>query len=313
MKKQLLIMDMDPGVDDALALLLALRSPEIQLLGITTTAGNAPVEMTSLNAMRVLEYLNASDIPVMQGAQKPLKHRLVDALHYHGPDGLGESELPPAISPVQAIQPWDFIAHAAASNPDKITLVATGPLTNIALTLQHHPEVAHHLAGLILMGGAYGLTPYSKGNQTPYAEFNMWQDPEAAHMVFASGMNIHAIGLDISLDPTTCLYEQQLQQLQQKSAPAAAQLASKLVDYAIKHHGRCEMHDPLALAAALENMEIFGFTPKQVKITRGNGAKRGVTYALIQKKTPSLHPIYIANKVNGSRFLELFLTRITGK
>jgi inosine-uridine nucleoside N-ribohydrolase len=198
------------------------------------------------------------------------------------------------------------------NNPGKITLVATGPLTNIALTLQHHPEVARHLAGLILMGGAYGLTPYSKGNQTPYAEFNMWQDPEAAHLVFASGMNIHAIGLDISLDPATCLYRQQLQQLQQKSAPAAAQLASKLVDYAIKHHGRCEMHDPLALAAALD-MGIFGFTLRQIKITRGNGAKRGVTCALIQKKTPILRPIYIANKVNGPRFLELFLSRIMGR
>ncbi|MCK4581215.1 MAG: nucleoside hydrolase, partial [Dehalococcoidia bacterium] len=150
------VLDMDPGIDDALALILALKSPEIEVLGITTVAGNAPVETTTANARRLLEYLGASDIPVAAGAAKPLRHALVDALDYHGSDGLGECGLPsPRLGPHPA-KAWDFLADLALNAPGQITIVATAPLTNVALALEAHPELARLLSSLVVMGGAYG-------------------------------------------------------------------------------------------------------------------------------------------------------------
>jgi len=195
------VWDMDPGVDDALALILALKSPEVQVLGIITVAGNAPVESTSANARRVLEYLNEGGIPVVMGAASPSNHPLEDALSYHGSDGLGDCGLPSPKLKLYPAKAWDFLAQSVLDAPGEVTLVATGPLTNVACAFELHPELAGLLAGLVLMGGAYGLTPYGKGNCTPFAEFNIWQDPEAAHIVFNSGVDIFAVGLDVSMDP----------------------------------------------------------------------------------------------------------------
>ena len=309
------ILDMDPGIDDALALLLALRSPEIQVLGITTVAGNAPVEMTSANARRVLEYLGVSDIPVAMGAAKPLKHTLVNALDYHGPDGLGQCSLPPPGLPLHPAKAWDFLAQLISQAPGEITLVATGPLTNVALAFQYHPELPKLLAGLVLMGGAYSLTPYGKGNQTPFAEFNIWQDPEAARIVFSSEVDIVAIGLDISMNPATCLNSQHLEQIKASHTPVAW-LAAKLVEYAIKRHGRCELHDPLALATLLD-ASLFDFISAPVEVISGNGWDRGITRILpsesCQLSANSSQLKHVAAGVDGPRFLKLFLSRILGE
>jgi Inosine-uridine nucleoside N-ribohydrolase len=301
------IWDMDPGIDDALALILALRSLEIQVLGITTVAGNAPLDMTSANARRVLEYLDM-DIAVASGAAKPLERPLVDARDYHGPDGLGQCSLPPPNSPLHPAKAWDFIAQLALSAPAEITLIATGPLTNIALAFQHHPELPKLLAGVTLMGGAYNLTPYGRGNQTPFAEFNVWEDPEAARLVFSSGVDIIAVGLDISTNPTSCLTPQHLGQLKAGRSPAARP-AAELVEYIIKRHGCCEMHDPLALATLLD-VSLFDFISSPVKVTTGNGWDRGITRILSQEQVDGLSPIRIATAVDGPRFLNMFLSRI---
>ncbi len=148
------VWDMDPGIDDALALILALKSPEIRVLGITTVAGNAPVEMTSANARRVLEYLNADSIPVAMGAANPLDRPLEDALSYHGPDGLGNCGLPSPLTPLYPAEGRDFLARVVLDAPGEVTLVATGPLTNVAYAFELHPELPGLLAGLVLMGGA---------------------------------------------------------------------------------------------------------------------------------------------------------------
>lgn len=309
------ILDMDPGIDDALALLLALRSSEIQVLGITTVAGNAPVEMTSANARRVLEYLGVTDIPVAMGAAKPLKHTLVDALNYHGPDGLGQCNLPPPRLPLHPAKAWDFLAELVLNAPSEITLVATGPLTNVALAFQHYPELPSLLARLVVMGGAYSLTPYGKGNKTPFAEFNIWQDPEAAHIVFSSGADIIAIGLDISMNPATCLTSQHLEQIKTSYTPSA-RLAAKLVEYMLKYHKRCELHDPLALATLLD-ASLFDFTSAPVEVISGNGWDRGITRILpsdsCQLSANSSQLMHIAASVDGPRFLKLFLSRILGE
>jgi purine nucleosidase len=299
------VWDMDPGVDDALALILALKSPEVQVLGITTVAGNAPVEITSANARRVLECLNAGNIPVAMGAAKPLNHPLEDALSYHGPDGLGNCGLPSPLTPLSPAKAWDFLAPLVLDAPGEVTLVATGPLTNVAYAFELHPELPGLLASLVLMGGAYGLTPFGKGNQTPFAEFNIWQDPEAAHIVFDSGADIFAVGLDVSMDPAACLNSRYLEQIKTRHTPTA-HLVAQLVEYEVKYHGCCRMHDPLALAVLLD-ASLLDFTLAGVEVVKGNDWDRGVTRILPSGRSQLVH---VASAVDGSRFLKLFLSRI---
>jgi purine nucleosidase len=300
-----IVWDMDPGIDDALALILALKSPEIQVLGITTVAGNAPVEMTSANARRVLEYLNIESIPVAMGAANPLNHLLEDALNYHGSDGLGNCDLPPPEQPLYPAKAWDFLARSVLDAPGEVTLVATGPLTNVAYAFRRNPKLPGLLARLVLMGGAYRLTPYGEGNRTSFAEFNIWQDPEAAHIVFNSGADIFAVGLDVTMDPAACLNSQHLEQIKISHTPAA-HLAAQLVEYEVKYHGCCRMHDPLALATLLD-ASLLDFTSARVEIVKGNDWDRGGTRIL---STDSSQLIHVASAVDGPRFLKLFLSRI---
>ncbi len=302
---QKVVWDMDPGIDDALALILALKSPEVQVLGITTVAGNAPVEMTSLNARRVLECLDAGSIPVAMGAANPLNHPLEDALSYHGSDGLGNCGLPSPLTPLHPAKAWDFLARLVLDAPGEVTLVATGPLTNVAHAFELRPELPGFLAGLVLMGGAYSLTPYGKGNRTPFAEFNIWQDPEAAHIIFNSGADIFAVGLDITMDPAACLDSQHLEQIKTRHTPAA-HLVAQLVEYEVKYHGCCGMHDPLALAVLLD-ASLLDFTLARVEVVEGNGWDRGVTRILSSGSSQLIH---VASAVDGPRFLKLFLSRI---
>jgi len=299
------VWDMDPGIDDALALILALKSPEVRVAGITTVAGNAPVETASTNARRVLEYLGAANIPVALGAESPLNRPLEDALSYHGSDGLGNCSLPPPKLPLQPLEAWDFLVQSVLDAPDEVTLVATGPLTNVAYAFELQPKLPELLNRLVLMGGAYGLTPYGKGNCTPFAEFNIWQDPEAAHLVFNSGAEIFAVGLDITMDPAACLNSQHLEQIKTKHTPAA-HLAAQLVEYEVKYHGCCRMHDPLALAVLLDD-SLLDFTLAKVEVVKGNDWDRGVTCVL---PSDSLQLVHVASAVDGPRFLKLFLSRI---
>jgi len=302
---QKVVWDMDPGIDDALALILALKSPEVQVLGITTVAGNASVEMTSANARRVLEYLDAGNIPVAMGAANPTDRPLEDALSYHSPDGLGNCDLPSPLTPLYPAKAWDFLARSVLDAPGELTLVATGPLTNVAHAFELHPELPELLARLVLMGGAYSLTPYGTGNRTPFAEFNIWQDPEAAHIVFNSGADIFAVGLDVSMDPAACLNSQHLEQIKTGRTPAA-HLAAQLVEYEVKYHGCCRMHDPLALATLLD-ASLLDFTSARVEVVKGNDWDRGVTRILSSGSSQLIH---VASAVDGPRFLKLFLSRI---
>jgi purine nucleosidase len=299
------VWDMDPGIDDALALILALKSPEVQVMGITAVAGNAPAEMTSANARCILEFLNEGSIPVAMGAAHPLKHPLEDALSYHGPDGLGNCNLPLPKLPLYPDKAWDFLARLVLDAPGELTLIATGPLTNVAYAFEIHPELPRLLASLVLMGGAYNLTHCGKGNCTPFAEFNIWQDPEAAHIVFNSGADIFAVGLDVTMNTAACLNGQHLEQMKTGHTPAA-HLAARLVEYNVKYHGCCRMHDPLALAMLLD-ASLLDFTLASVEVIRGNDWDRGVTRILPSGSSQLIH---VASGVEGPRFLELFLSRI---
>ncbi|HSJ35446.1 MAG TPA: nucleoside hydrolase [Acidimicrobiia bacterium] len=188
-----IIIDCDPGHDDAIALLLALASPEVEILGVTTVGGNSGLANTTRNALTVLEVARRPDIPVAAGCDHPLVEPLQTADHVHGRSGMDGPVLEaPSIRPVDA-HAVDFIAETVADSLDPVTLIPTGPLTNIALLLRRHPNVIENVKRLVLMGGAVGV-----GNVTPSAEFNIWVDPEAADIVFRSGLDVTMVGLDVT-------------------------------------------------------------------------------------------------------------------
>lgn len=187
------IIDTDPGQDDAVAILLALASPEIEVLGITTVAGNVPLELTSRNARIVCELAGRPDMHVFAGCDRPLVRPLVTAEHVHGRTGLDGPDLPAPAMPLQDAHAVDFIVGTLRrAPPGDVTLVAIGPLTNIAMALRMAPDIAPRIGRIVLMGGAY----FEVGNVTPTAEFNVFVDPEAADIVFGCGAPITVLPLD---------------------------------------------------------------------------------------------------------------------
>jgi pyrimidine-specific ribonucleoside hydrolase len=186
------LIDCDPGHDDAIALLLALASPELELLGVTTVHGNQTLEKTTANALRVLEFAG-SDMRVAAGADRPLLREPAVAADVHGETGLDGPDLPPPSSAPVGEHAVEFLAARLRESERPVTLVPTGPLTNVALLLATHPDAAQRIERIVLMGGAI-----AEGNVTPAAEFNIWVDPEAAARVFGSGLDVTMIGLDIT-------------------------------------------------------------------------------------------------------------------
>jgi inosine-uridine nucleoside N-ribohydrolase len=186
-----ILLDCDPGHDDAIALLLALASPEVELLGVTTVAGNQTLEKTTANALRLLEFVGRTDIPVAAGADRPLVREQYVASYVHGETGLDGPDLPAAQGKPLERHAVDFLADQIRAVNGAVTLVPTGPLTNVALLLALHPDARPER--IVLMGGAI-----AEGNVTPAAEFNIWADPEAAARVFASGIDTTMVGLDVT-------------------------------------------------------------------------------------------------------------------
>lgn len=188
-----IILDCDPGHDDALAIALACASPGLEVLGITTVAGNAPLELTTHNARRVLALLGREDIPVAAGADRPLVREPWVPSHVHGASGLDGADLPEPTVPLRAEAAIELQVELLRRSPVPVTLVPTGPLTNIAVLLRAFPTIRDRIAAISLMGGALGV-----GNTTASAEFNVWHDPEAAAIVFESGIPILMAGLDVT-------------------------------------------------------------------------------------------------------------------
>jgi inosine-uridine nucleoside N-ribohydrolase len=244
------IIDTDPGVDDALALLLALRSPELRIEAITPVAGNVPLSLTLPNALRMVEIAGRTDIPVATGAKAPLFRRLVTATYAHGENGLGGAVFPePKIKPVD-MPAAEMIRQIVRKYPHEVTLITIGPMTNVAAALNADSELASLVKALVMMGGSL-----SGGNITPAAEFNVYVDPEAAKIVFQSGIPITMVGLDVTRK--TSLTDEQQRVLQSNPDPvsqAAAKIARNAID-----HTRAQgftvgpnMHDSLAIAAFLD-------------------------------------------------------------
>lgn len=186
------IIDTDPGTDDSLALMMALNEPTLNILGLTTVGGNASLAHTTTNALRLLQYLGKSDIPIYKGCARPLQSRFTYAYDYHGPTGL-TVDLPSSKATSETMRAPDYIVSEARSLPGKLIVLALGPLTNIATAIIKNPRVKDWIKGLVVMGGAFKVP----GNITPHAEFNVYNDPEAADLVVSSGIPLTLVGLDI--------------------------------------------------------------------------------------------------------------------
>ena len=238
-----IILDCDPGHDDAIALLLALASPEVELLGVTTVHGNQTLEKTTSNALRVLELAGRGDVPVAAGADRPLVRELTVAAHVHGESGLDGPELPPPTHRAIAQPAVDFIVEQLVSSPRPVTLVPTGPLTNIAGVLE--VTGGENIERIVLMGGAI-----AEGNMTPAAEFNIWADPEAADRVFHSGVDVTMVGLDVT--HRALLTSTMAADLRGRGRVAA--VVADLVEFFMRYHAQtygwdgAPIHDAVAVA-----------------------------------------------------------------
>jgi inosine-uridine nucleoside N-ribohydrolase len=241
-----ILIDCDPGHDDAIAIMLALASPEVELRAVTTVSGNAPLHHTVANAIRVLDHAGRPDIPVAAGADRPLVQDPFTPGDVHGPTGLDGPDLPPPSREPVAAHAIDMIAEHVEASPEPLVLVPTGPLTNIALFAARYPEVAGRVGRVVLMGGATGF-----GNVTPNAEFNIWADPDAARRTFMSGMDVTMVGLDVThralIEPAHCD--------RLRAAGRAGTLAAELVSYYGRSHAGwagSPIHDAVAVAQVID-------------------------------------------------------------
>ena len=242
------VIDTDPGTDDAIALIMALNSPALDVQGLTTVGGNATLAHTTRNALRLLEYLGRPDIPVFRGAARPLHGRFHYAYDFHGPGGL-TVRLPRPRSEPGPVGAPDYIVSLARSFPGELALIALGPLTNVARAFTREPRLAEWLREIVIMGGAIevqgNVTPY-----TPYAEFNVYNDPHAANVVFSSGTPVTLVGLDVCNQ--VCVTEEDIHWLRGESR--GERLAGKVLAGWFASHGggdRYNLCDPLAMVAAV--------------------------------------------------------------
>jgi purine nucleosidase len=303
-----IIIDTDPGVDDALTFLLALASPEIHLEALTITQGNVTVERGTRNALAVLELLDASHIPVAQGTSLPMVGPLLASDVVHGSSGLGNAKLPePKTKPVlqHAI---DYLIERFLAEPGEISLFAIGPLTNVALAIRKEPRFARAVKEMVIMGGAIR----EGGNITPQAEFNVYTDPHAAHVVFHSGIPITLIPLDVT--HKCMLYVEQIKRLNQHETPISrfvADATAVYIDFTKSKTGvdGCALHDPLTLATILAP-ELLSFEEHYVDVDISGSVSMGKTFADFYHSTGKPANMKVALDVRGEEFVKLFLQRI---
>jgi inosine-uridine nucleoside N-ribohydrolase len=301
-----ILIDCDPGHDDAIALLLALASPEVDLLGVTTVAGNQTLAKTTANALRVLEFVGRSDVPVAAGADRPLSRELNVAAHVHGESGLDGPALPPPQGAPIDEHAVDFLARSALGSERPVTLVPVGPLTNIALLLARHPGVVEAVERIVLMGGAV-----AEGNVTPAAEFNIWADPEAARRVFSSGLPVTMIGLDVTHQ--ALMTETHAEQL--RSSGPAGRMVAELYDFFKGFHTEtygfdgAPIHDAVAVAQVIRP-GIVQTAHRRVDIDCESELCRGRTVVDLWRRTDREPNAEVGVGIDGDAFLELLCGRI---
>jgi inosine-uridine nucleoside N-ribohydrolase len=265
---QKIILDCDPGIDDACAIALAIGHPDLELAGVTTVAGNVGLGKTTLNAVSVCEFAGAPGTPVTPGSATPLLRPHLDAREVHGETGLGGARLPaPAARPAGG-HAVDYIIDTVAAAPGEITLAATGPLTNIALAVRREPRLVTQVRDFVIMGGSSG-----RGNVTPAAEYNIWADPEAAAIVFGAGWTVTMIGLDVTLQArATAAVRDRLRPL----GPLADDLLLPALGQYASAPGDPPVHDACAVAYVAQP-GLFGRVPARVDVEVAGRWTSGMT------------------------------------
>jgi inosine-uridine nucleoside N-ribohydrolase len=299
-----ILLDCDPGHDDAIALLLALASPEVTLLGVTTVHGNQTLDKTTANALRVLDLVGRGDIPVAAGADKPLARDLTVAAHVHGESGLDGPTLPPPVHLAIAQPAVDFMVEQIVSSPRPVTLVPTGPLTNIARLLDRGVE--ENIARIVLMGGAI-----AEGNMTPAAEFNVWADPEAADRVFRSGLDVTMIGLDVTHRAvTTPAHQERL-----RATGTVGSFVADLVDFFSVYHREtygwdgAPIHDAVAVAHVITE-GLVTTVERNVEVELASELCRGRTVVDLWRRTERAPNAHVGVELDTVAFFDLLVERI---
>ncbi|MGZ9809842.1 nucleoside hydrolase [Pseudoroseicyclus sp. H15] len=271
-----IIIDTDPGQDDAVAILLALASPELEVVGITAVAGNVPLALTQRNARIVCELAGRPDIKVFAGCDRPMGRPLTTAEHVHGGTGLDGVEVYEPDMPLAEGHAVDFIIEAVRAAPGEITLCPLGPLTNIATALQKAPDIAEKIAAIVLMGGAY----FEVGNITPAAEFNIYVDPEAATIVFASGIPITVLPLDATHKVLTNKARIERFRALGEVGETVAAWTDFFERFDVAKYGGegAPLHDPCVIAWLLKP-ELFSGREINVEIEVDSELTRGMTVA----------------------------------
>lgn len=304
-----ILLDVDTGVDDALALCFALRSPELSVEAITTVAGNIPVESCTRNTRLVLDLLEAPKaLPVAEGADKPLERDLYTAALVHGNDGLGNvaSLYPAPEHPLCEHSASDLILEMIDRYGDDLTLVPTGPMTNIALAAQQNPELFRTVGGIVQMGGAVGVP----GNTGPWSEFNIYVDPEASAKVLGTGVPLRLVPLDVTHQ--VVLLREELRRLAQERDSRVFQFIREITvlyfDYQKNKTGLDGgyLHDPTAVAAAIEP-GLFIWEPVTIEI-RTDEENRGRT--VIQPAPAEGTRHWVATEVDYQRVIKMFTDRV---
>jgi inosine-uridine nucleoside N-ribohydrolase len=301
-----IVLDTDPGHDDAIALLLALASPELHVLGVTTVSGNQTLEKTTANALKILEFVDRTDVPVHFGAPRPLVREQWAAAYVHGESGLDGPELPDPKTEPKKGHAVDFIA-AQVQEHDGVVLVPVGPLTNIGLLLAKFPGIESRIARIVLMGGAI-----AEGNVTPAAEFNIWADPEAAHRVFTSGIDVTMVGLDVT--HKALLLPEKVDEL--RGAGRVGALVAQLYDFYHERHVRMydwegsPVHDALAVAHVIRD-DFVEAEPRHVQVDTGPDPGRGRTYVDLWKRTGQEPNAHVGMDVDGPGFIDFLIERLS--
>lgn len=308
MTKKRIIIDSDLGVDDSLAILLALASPEIEIEAITVVSGACQVEQGVINALSILELAKSTGIQVAQGMGIPLIQPPIISSDVHNTSGLGYASLPsPSNKPIDS-HAIELLIQRIMSEPDEITLVTIGPMTNLAMAIRREPRLTRAVKEVICMGGAIN----ESGNMTPQAEFNIFFDPHAAHIVFHSGMPITLVPMDVTYK--TILRQADLNQLSKNLSPISHFVMDATrfyMEFYKKNRNMdgCAMNDPLALALAFAP-QLVDLEKLFVDIDISGGVSMGKTYADVYRILGKEENINVASKVRSDEFIQIFLERI---
>ena len=303
-----IILDTDPGIDDSLAILLALASPEIRLEGLSVVHGNSSTEQGTINALSVLEMAKASHIPVYKGCELPLVQPSLLAPETHGEQGIGYAKLPAPLGRPQLQKGSDYLIEKIMSSPGEITVVAIGPLTNIALAIRQEPRIVENVKEVFIMGGAIR----HEGNTTPLAEFNTYVDPHAAHIVFHSGMPITLTPLDVTYQ---CIFTKQDVERLLKIDSAITKFIADSTRFYMEFHDEyqkidgCVINDPMTLALTFMP-EICDYQDLYVDVDLSGGVSMGNTFADFYHMTKQPANMKVALGVRPRDFMELFLERM---